>query len=940
MTALPEERAKTLILAGTNAERLDITQAIRARLIAEGSLGQEATTGQLKALDLTAVQMKYTHHFDVGNVVVPMRSYKRRGLEKGELYSVVGKTQDRLTLQAANGTHLEVDTSFNKAVYQRQQIAIAVGDRLKWTKNDRKLGRRNGQEFTVTAISGDSAQIQYLDGSHTETINLAQAQHLDYALVSTTYSSQGKTSDRVLIAADSTIGKESFYVAVSRAKYSLHLYTEDKAELMELAHLSRAKENPLELLRYQVREQVAQEPVVRASQLKESSASATEQPRFQLELPFPKQRDKAQSTAIELKPVSAPGLSGFQENIHPFQGFALAEFSIKHSIQEAVTKSLPEQEAKPMEFTLVHANTYQNRKAIKALGGEWDADGKGWTLPSQSAYEQALALCEASLVDFRSERKHQETSILSPFPGRSPSGVELPGKANDNLNTNQPRKTDDTLDPPKPPTIDGTSTGRRAGERLATSDEQVESAGAEAIPGIEANSGRLRELGVKLRKATDGVIERSRQADIKAERIVQDHGAADSTTARNLERASEAKRFVRERRQSIKVLADQLRSVPLEDVAAQLGLEPDRHDKHKWRGAGQIISITEQKFYDHLALKGGYGAIDLVMHVQGRNFKDALNWLSDGASSMPLSRERSPQPEATLTERPPFQPPVPDESKWLAVQRYLVETRQLPQNLVDELHRQGMIYADGLQNAVFVRKNQDGEITGANLRGTYQDSQFKGMSSGSRRDVGWFSFSQGQGKLERIVLVESAIDAMSAAALARQKTGMTMFMSADGAGAVPNDLLRQYQAAGVQVIVGYDADPAGEEMARIVMKALPEAIKVRPSYGKDWNEQLLYELTKRLWQRYSEDADPNRPLKTAGIVAFRAMNDSHSRQTVRLILEHDPELTKIRQRGGEVLVQNYLLTVMRSAEARMSQQNQQPQLDKQNKQKHSPGLEL
>ncbi|WP_414541655.1 AAA family ATPase, partial [Nostoc sp. CCY0012] len=251
ITATPEQRARTLVLAGTNIERLDITQAIREKLKAEGSLGTGINITQLKAKDLTRVQRRYTHNFELGDVVMPTRSYKRRGLEKGKLYEVVGKDNDRLTLKAENGQAFQVDTGFEQAVYQRQGIEIAVSDRLRWTKNDRQLGRRNGQEFVVTAITGFEAQIEYLDSSQTEVINLQQAQHLDYAIVSTTYSSQGKTADRVLIAADNTIGQESFYVAVSRARYELKLYTEDKDYLLAQAQSSRAKENALALLRQQ-----------------------------------------------------------------------------------------------------------------------------------------------------------------------------------------------------------------------------------------------------------------------------------------------------------------------------------------------------------------------------------------------------------------------------------------------------------------------------------------------------------------------------------------------------------------------------------------------------------------------------------------------------------------------------------------------------------------
>ncbi|MBN3905025.1 MAG: relaxase domain-containing protein [Nostoc sp. NMS1] len=247
----PEQRLKTLVLAGTNTERLALTQAIRDKLKGEGTLGETATITQLQTKNLTKVQMRFAHNFEIGDVVMPTRDYKRRGLDKGKLYEVVGRTTDKLTLIGDNGQVMDVDTAFEKAVYQSHQIEIAVGDRLQWKKNDQQLGRRNGQEFTVTAIDLNIVQIKYAD-ERTESISLAQAQNLDYALVSTTYSSQGKTADRVLISADFTIGQESFYVAASRARHQLKIYTEDPTRLVELAQQSKAKDNALELLRKQV----------------------------------------------------------------------------------------------------------------------------------------------------------------------------------------------------------------------------------------------------------------------------------------------------------------------------------------------------------------------------------------------------------------------------------------------------------------------------------------------------------------------------------------------------------------------------------------------------------------------------------------------------------------------------------------------------------------
>ncbi|MGK7932812.1 MAG: relaxase, partial [Microcystaceae cyanobacterium] len=244
----PEQRGKTLVLAGTNRERLEITQGIREVLRREGRLGEDKTVTQLKRKDLTKVMMKYVHNFDIGDVIVPLKDYKKRQLKKGQRYVVAGKEDDNVILRDDEGNTTTVDLSFEKAAYTQGELGISVGDTLKWTKNNRSLGRRNGQQFKVTAIEGDTATIEYEDGNR-EQINLNEAQHFDYALVSTTYSSQGKTADKVLISADFTVGKESFYVAVSRVKHDLKLYTENKAELLEKALTSRAKENPLELLR-------------------------------------------------------------------------------------------------------------------------------------------------------------------------------------------------------------------------------------------------------------------------------------------------------------------------------------------------------------------------------------------------------------------------------------------------------------------------------------------------------------------------------------------------------------------------------------------------------------------------------------------------------------------------------------------------------------------
>ena len=106
------------------------------------------------------------------------------------------------------------------------------------------IKRRNGQRFTVQSIGFDgTAQVIDSEG-HIQQINLSGRKYVDYAWVSTTYGSQGKTADQVMALMDSTTtNRESFYVTVSRAKQHLALYTANKVALSQWAEVSKAKEN-------------------------------------------------------------------------------------------------------------------------------------------------------------------------------------------------------------------------------------------------------------------------------------------------------------------------------------------------------------------------------------------------------------------------------------------------------------------------------------------------------------------------------------------------------------------------------------------------------------------------------------------------------------------------------------------------------------------------
>ncbi|MEO0769664.1 MAG: MobF family relaxase, partial [Cyanobacteria bacterium J06649_4] len=243
-----EERQQTLLLSGTNASRLTLTDQIRQGMQAEGSLGENVYTMEsLQRKDLTQVQGRYAGSYETGDVLVAIRNYKRQGLERNEHYRVraVDAAANTLTLETEGHQLIQINPALcdRKTVYRVLTAEIAAGDRLKWTKNNRIANTRNGQQFTVESITPEGIAQTVTEEGEARTIDLSSAQHIDYAWVSTTYSSQGKTASNVMALIDATTNKEAFYVATSRAKNKVQLYTSSTDDLQQLAERSRANEN-------------------------------------------------------------------------------------------------------------------------------------------------------------------------------------------------------------------------------------------------------------------------------------------------------------------------------------------------------------------------------------------------------------------------------------------------------------------------------------------------------------------------------------------------------------------------------------------------------------------------------------------------------------------------------------------------------------------------
>lgn len=277
--------------------------------------------------------------------------------------------------------------------------------------------------------------------------------------------------------------------------------------------------------------------------------------------------------------------------------------------------------------------------------------------------------------------------------------------------------------------------------------------------------------------------------------------------------------------QQIRPRADQLRAIPLPSVLRVLDARPDGHDKGKWHTSRGTLSVNGPKFINWNQGEGGGGAIDLVIHLKNCSFKEALDWLGD---HFPQHRIDDLAPSMSPSA---LSLPTPDPLQLGPVKDYLTTERDLPLVLIESLIQIGTLYADQRANAVFLLRDPEGSVVGAELRGT-TSRQWRGMAPGSRKNLGFFSIPAGPLADRPFILCESAIDAISAFALHPQHRCLST------AGARPDPAwLGPLIKKGARVYCGFDADDTGERMAGAMIGFHPSVTRLRPP-RHDWNDLL------------------------------------------------------------------------------------------------------
>lgn len=234
------EMTTVLVVAPTHKEGDEITAELRVELKRRGLIGgEERVFPALKPLQWTEAER--------GDI----DRYSGEELVQFHRNSGPFKAGQRAPAKELATAKKSIDPS-HFAVYAPGEIRLSVGDTIRITANgkskDGKHKLNNGAMYRVDGFTA-AGNIRLSNGWILD----KDFGHLGYGYVATSYASQGKTFDRVLIAmgreSAPAINSEQFYVSVSRGREMARIYTDmAQATLREQIRRSQRRMSAYELM--------------------------------------------------------------------------------------------------------------------------------------------------------------------------------------------------------------------------------------------------------------------------------------------------------------------------------------------------------------------------------------------------------------------------------------------------------------------------------------------------------------------------------------------------------------------------------------------------------------------------------------------------------------------------------------------------------------------
>ena len=293
----------------------------------------------------------------------------------------------------------------------------------------------------------------------------------------------------------------------------------------------------------------------------------------------------------------------------------------------------------------------------------------------------------------------------------------------------------------------------------------------------------------------------------------------------------------------------------------------------------------------------GGSNIQFVQEFMGLDFVSAVELLSN-EKAIPFHSHI-----ASKAEPPKNREITLHESKDLSrTMHYLHEARGLTIASLEKLTVKGRLsHEEKTGNAVFKIFDESGLLVGAEKVGTSVSVRFKSFDKGAANGYG---FEMVIGEPKSTYVFESAIDAISFAALHSEQSDYRLVSMAGVKPSVVTETMKRYAISPENIYLCTDNDKAGNEFAEKLIARYPTMKRVTPNGAKDWNDILQGRMNKmkRYGNPYWQEATDNRD-KTVAVMredTFQQIQQALDKSGLNYCAYSDGSNTMIAVNSSEI----------------------------------------
>lgn len=240
-----DERDNTILLAAGRAMRSAGNAAAQEALIERGEVGDRGV--RLEVLDrvtITREGARQLKGYQDGRVVAIETNLRAQGFARGERGTVIGLKDGKVELAMPDGEIRRFDPDRLPrnlkhdavTIFERKEIALHEGDRIRWTAKDDQRRLLNGDIAHVARIDGDTITVKAGDGQFHDLLRGdPMLERLDLAYAINVHVAQGMTAkDGIIMMSERERvlnTSASFLVAITRIAENATLVTDNPSRV-------------------------------------------------------------------------------------------------------------------------------------------------------------------------------------------------------------------------------------------------------------------------------------------------------------------------------------------------------------------------------------------------------------------------------------------------------------------------------------------------------------------------------------------------------------------------------------------------------------------------------------------------------------------------------------------------------------------------------------